>query len=220
MELKEYVENASDPWNLKKSGIDERRLKIISSFMKNRGLVLDIGCAYGIYSNELRKLGNSVVGVDFSERMVCEAKSSFKSASFIMCDATATPFAKETFDAVLIMGTAIYIADKPGLYKEISRVLRKGGVLCLIERNKKSLWHVFMDKFRKESQVDEIQNFIELKETKLFLENSGFVIKKISGDKISFPFLSENRLTRKLFWFLGSLFPQSSYFLIIIAEKS
>ena len=64
MALRTYVEKDHDPWGLLKTNVDERRAILLRRHIGKAGLVIDVGCAFGIYSNFLRSLGNYVVGVD------------------------------------------------------------------------------------------------------------------------------------------------------------
>jgi ubiquinone/menaquinone biosynthesis C-methylase UbiE len=219
MELSEYVENNKDPWDLKKTGIDYRRKCIIKKFLEKKGIVLDIGCAFGIYSDFLSCIGNRVIGLDVSKRMINEASETYNNVNFVLSDSDEMPFKKETFDAVLLMGTCIYVKDKNKLFSEIFRIMKNGGALCIIERNKHSPWHSIFERFRKETSVDETKNFVSLTEVKYLLEKNGFKIEKITGDYISVPLFSENKITRRVFWSLGEIMPSFSYFLVFFAKK-
>src|SRR3989338_10399420 len=125
MDVGEYVQRERDPWGLKRIGIDERRASLLRAHLSRKGAVLDVGCAFGIYTRFLASLGNRSVGVDMSERMVSEAKRRCPSCRVVKADATHLPFRDETFDAVLLMGTLIYIDRKAQALQEIRRVMKK-----------------------------------------------------------------------------------------------
>ena len=219
VDVKTYVEESSDPWSLKKVGVDKRRLEIIKKYLSGKGLVLDLGCAFGTYTDIISSIGNTAIGIDFSERMVHDASEKFPKNTFLKADATKLPFDCSVFDCVLLMGTAIYIRDKTVMFKEINRILKPKGIVCIIERNRLSPWHLIAEKLRKESAVDKISDFIDIKQMKFLLAETGFRIRKISGDELSLPFFSRNRLTRKFFWRFGEIMPSASNFIVIIAEK-
>ncbi len=218
MELKDYVEKSADPWSLKSVGLDERRSFIIKKYLSNKGLVLDIGCAFGVYTDFLSHIGNKAIGIDFSGRMISEASKKYPKNLFVRADAIRLPFKSNIFDAALVMGTSIYVKNKKVLFSEISSTLKKGATICIIERNRYSLWHRLSGK-RKEAVVDDISSFVSAREILVLLNDSGFKIKQVAGDMIAAPLLSQNKITRRFFWSLGETFPSMAYFVIIVAEK-
>lgn len=206
-----YVEQDEDPWGLKEAGADPHRADIIRSCIGKAGLVLDVGCAFGIYSNFLRGMGNYVISVDASRRMVTEATERFPDLTFSLGTGEALPFKDETFNAVLCMGTLIYSDNREKFLSEIYRTLRRRGRLCVIERNRSSPMHALIGKIKKnEKAVDDPQTYFTKSELECLLSNAGFKIKKVAGDQISLPFSLSIRTKR---------FPSLSYFLVFECVK-
>ena len=77
--------------------------------------------------------GCRVTGVDLSDSFVEAARyltartGQSERISFQTANALNLPFDDSTFEVVLLQHVAMNIADRPGLYKEIRRVLTSGG---------------------------------------------------------------------------------------------
>ncbi|MBI2075724.1 MAG: class I SAM-dependent methyltransferase [Candidatus Aenigmarchaeota archaeon] len=212
--VKRYVEKSEDPWGLKRAGMDKRRASLIKRCIGKSGLVMDIGCAFGIYSDFLKKIGNFVISTDASKRMVVEGRKNFGGLHFVAGHGESLPYKSGMFDAVLCMGTLIYSSDRRAFLSELHRVLRKGGKLCVIERNKNSPLHLIVRKAkRNEQSVDNPETYFTKKDLKSLLAGAGFRIKRIRGDRISLPFITN--LTSPL----AERLPSLAYFLVFECEK-
>ncbi len=98
----------------------------------NRGMtVLELACGTGLLSVQLAGSVKLLEATDFSEDMIKQAKAKSHSSRlhFSVQDATALPYAPETFDAVVI-SNALHIMPNPEkALSEIKRVLKKDGIL-------------------------------------------------------------------------------------------
>lgn len=98
----------------------------------NRNMVvLELACGTGILSVQLAGNVKMLEATDFSEEMIKQARRKCHSARlhFSVQDATALPYAPETFDAVVI-SNALHIMPSPGkALAEIKRVLKPDGIL-------------------------------------------------------------------------------------------
>lgn len=214
MDVRTYVEKDRDPWDLLKAGVNKRRAALLKKHIGKAGLVLDIGCAFGIYSAFLRNLGNYVISLDASKRMVSEGNSRFNELTFTRGRAEELPFKDDTFNAVLCVGTLIYSSDRKKFLAELYRALRKRGKLCVIERNRSSPLHGIIGKIkRNEKYVDARSSYFTKGEMKKLLTEADFKITKISGDEIALPVFSG--ATHKL----AETFPSFAYFLVFECEK-
>ena len=209
--VKQYVETSKDPWGLKHAGAIPERVGLIRNCIGKSGLVLDVGSAFGIYSDFLRSMGNLVVALDASRRMVSEGGKKFGMVNFALGSGEAIPFQDETFNAVLCMGTLIYSDNREKFLSEIYRTLRRRGRLCLIERNRSSPIHAILGKMkRNEKSVDNPQAYFIKSELEGLLKKAGFKIRRIRGDQIYLPFSLSLKTER---------FPSLSYFLVFECEK-
>jgi demethylmenaquinone methyltransferase/2-methoxy-6-polyprenyl-1,4-benzoquinol methylase len=105
---------------------------------KPRPFVLDIGCGTADLSLEFSRLG-PVVGVDFSlpmlriGRLKVAARKDGHAIDLLSGDALSLPFRDETFDAVVSAFVVRNLADVSVGLAEMRRVLKRGGVLGILE---------------------------------------------------------------------------------------
>ena len=96
-----------------------------------RGLaVLDLGCGTGRHALWLAGAGAAVTGVDFSERMIAEARRKPGAAAirFLRCDLhERLPFRDGVFDLVVSGLVLEHIGDLDRFFGEARRVVRAGG---------------------------------------------------------------------------------------------
>jgi MPBQ/MSBQ methyltransferase len=100
--------------------------------------VLDLGSGLGGPSRFLaRTFGTRVSGIDLTPEFVAVADQLTRltrlgdKVSYRQGDALSIPFEAAMFDVVWSQNVAMNIADRPGLYAEIRRVLRPGGKYAL-----------------------------------------------------------------------------------------
>ena len=116
------------------SGDRDTYARILNRMKKrlNRNMnVLELACGTGILSVQLVGNVKMLEATDFSEEMIRQAKQKCHSSRlhFSVQDATALPYAPETFDAVVI-SNALHIMPSPEkALAEIRRVLKPEGVL-------------------------------------------------------------------------------------------
>lgn len=102
--------------------------------------VLDVGCGVGGPARFLaEKAGCRVTGIDITPAF-CEAATRLTAAvglddrvAIRQADALAMPFEDAAFDGAWMLHAAMNIPDKPGLYREIARVLKPGAVFAAYE---------------------------------------------------------------------------------------
>jgi ubiquinone/menaquinone biosynthesis C-methylase UbiE len=111
--------------------------------------VLDLGCGNGNNSFYIAKNSLSkVTGLDLSDTRIENAKDTLadseksikKRIKFFQGSATKLPFKNSSFSHVWSQATIYHVHDKKAALKEVSRVLKKGGIFIfddLIKPNKK-----------------------------------------------------------------------------------
>jgi len=109
------------------------RLRYFDRFVDWQGLrVLDLGCAGGFMSEALAARGAQVTGLDpASEAIaaaVAHAKVSGRTIKYDVGVGEALPYADESFDAVVCVDVLEHVSDLPRVLREVSRVLRPGGM--------------------------------------------------------------------------------------------
>tara|TARA_B100000676_G_scaffold306466_1_gene362760 strand:- start:6301 stop:7122 length:822 start_codon:yes stop_codon:yes gene_type:complete len=104
------------------------------------GHALDVGSGLGGPSRRLAALrGCHVTGIDLTHEY-CDVATLFarhvgleRSVTYRRADALSMPFDDAVFDAAFTQHVAMNISDRPGLYREIARVLRPGAIFGLYD---------------------------------------------------------------------------------------
>lgn len=96
---------------------------------------IDFGCGHGQFLMALKKLGaKKVVGIDFGEKNISFANKMKKklkftdnNVKFIKGNVYSVPFKNNSFDFAVQNGVFHHLKDENRAYKEVHRVLKKGG---------------------------------------------------------------------------------------------
>ncbi len=122
-------------------GIDRRwRSKAVGMLGQPRN-ILDVATGTGDLALLLasRIPGATVTGIDLSEGMISVGRKKIAQAGLdsriklVAGDCLALPFADNTFDCITVAYGVRNFADIPAGLREMQRVLRPGGRLCIIE---------------------------------------------------------------------------------------
>jgi SAM-dependent methyltransferase len=95
------------------------------------GAVLDLGCGEGRAGRELLNLGHRVIGADRSATLARAAAAARPALPVVIADAAALPFGDHSTDLVVACMSLLDVDDFPGTVREIGRILRPGGHLCM-----------------------------------------------------------------------------------------
>ncbi len=118
-----------------------RRLAVKRLKQLNPSRILDVATGTGDFAIQLNESlhPQHITGIDLSQGMLDEAirkvkdKGLEKSISFEQGDCMALPIQDESFDAVTVaFGVRNFEHLQQG-YQEMARVLRRGGILCMLE---------------------------------------------------------------------------------------
>lgn len=157
--------------------------------LKPSGKLLDVGCAEGFSTDEARRMGYDVWGIDVSSYAVNQAKK-------LLGDrVTAVPlhearFEDNTFDVVIMFDIIEHLVDPRTDLQGINQALKPNGLLVLCTGDVESLYarivkthyHFFAPPFH--------LHFFSVKTITMLLKQSGFKIIKIEkrGKWFSFPY--------------------------------
>jgi ubiquinone/menaquinone biosynthesis C-methylase UbiE len=112
-------------------------------FYKN-GIVLDIGCGIGNFSQYFPK--EKYVGIDIVKKAIQEAKEKY-ALNLLLSDAQKLPFKKDSFSFVIAVEVLQYIENKDLFFEEVLRVMKSDGNCVLITQNPDSIiWKLRMKK--------------------------------------------------------------------------
>jgi ubiquinone/menaquinone biosynthesis C-methylase UbiE len=102
--------------------------------------VLDLCCGSGTYLVDLLGRARSIVGLDFSQKLIkAAAARTSGTVGFVEGDARSLPFAEGSFDTVFSFASLYYVPNVQQAIAETARVLRPGGVAILDLGNSRSL---------------------------------------------------------------------------------
>lgn len=89
--------------------------------------VLDLGCGEGFFARALAKAGARVAGADIAKELITHARAK-GGAEYFVAPSNKLSFAKDgEFGAVVCILALQNIEDIAGTFKEVRRVLKKGG---------------------------------------------------------------------------------------------
>ncbi|MEW6295905.1 MAG: class I SAM-dependent methyltransferase [Candidatus Diapherotrites archaeon] len=129
--MKEFYERIweKDPvarWSKKE--INET-MEMIRPFLKND--CLDVGCAYGLITNELNKIVPAQ-GIDISRTAVKKAKKNYPHVKFRQGSVTDIPFPGNSFSTIFAGEVIEHVPDTKKMFSEFRRVLKKNGNIIII----------------------------------------------------------------------------------------
>lgn len=125
-----------ESWLALGSGKWYRRQALLRAGLKPGMSVCDVACGTGLVAREALAIvgpSGSVLGVDPSPGMLKHATDALPNLKSASGRAEAVPAADDTFD-FLSMGYALrHVEDLSPAFSEYRRVLRPGGVVCILE---------------------------------------------------------------------------------------
>lgn len=99
--------------------------------------VLEVACGPGIGLGYLAQRARRVIGADYDERLLQQARSHYgRRMPLLRLDAHALPFAARSFDVVILFEALYYLAAPERFVAEACRVLRPGGILLISTVNR------------------------------------------------------------------------------------
>lgn len=117
------IENEDNFLNLMLQGIED-----VGFNLEDRGSLLDIGCATGIFLSYLKRRDWSVQGVE-----ICAPAANYgverRGVPIVIGDLESAGFKDSSFDIVHISHVIEHVTDPKAFVSEIFRVLKPGGIL-------------------------------------------------------------------------------------------
>ncbi|HOM67670.1 MAG: putative S-adenosylmethionine-dependent methyltransferase [Chloroflexi bacterium ADurb.Bin120] len=131
----EAIEDERNPLTRFNRYLGQRKRSLqVARRVKNPGKILDIGCATGIFLNEMQKRGWECQGVEPDQTAVDYARRRFGLDVYcgVVEDAN---LPAESFDVVTLWDVLEHVYDLNSTMAEIKRVLKPGGVIIAILPN-------------------------------------------------------------------------------------
>lgn len=121
-----------------KQALHEHTLRRALRDVPKGGVVLDVPCGTGRFTNFLLREGFSVIGADISPEMLAEARRKVEGTpanllGFQTCEVERLPFPDKSIDCTLTV-RFLHLVPKevrPAVFRELKRVSRSHVVLCV-----------------------------------------------------------------------------------------
>lgn len=152
------------------------------------GKVLDLGCGAGAHSKFLLESGCEVVGIDFSEKMIEEAKRKVPEGKFHVGDILGLDFPTNYFNGVFARASLLHLkkTQMEFVLQKLHNILKDRGLLYVAMKEGSGEKEVFSEYFK-------LNRFFALyTETELvkLLEKTGFKVI----DKVREPHIREKEI--------------------------
>ena len=89
-------------------------------------IMLDLGCGQGGSTHALDEIAKECIGIDLADKFI---QLSDKTVKFRKCSALELPFNNDSFDIIIMQDVLEHIKGLDKLFKEVSRVLKPGGIV-------------------------------------------------------------------------------------------
>lgn len=221
--LKRLIGGGGNPFISRKAAWLIRYLKELAcDFCRQDGekfQFLDFGCGGGELLQELRKQGldAELTGCDVSKQMLTRARERWrtgKAPDFQLIHGNITPFSNHSFDVITVCCVLHHVAvkERPGVFLELDRVLKKNGLLVVFEHNPRNLitrWMV------SRAAIDRNAILLDHQEVCRLMGSTG--LKKLRSEHFLFfpPFLPGTSMADRL---LASVPLGGQY--VVVGEKS
>jgi len=93
---------------------------------------LDVGCGAGLSTTALKRLSETVVGLEPVRTMLTHCRSAAPNALFLVGRAETLPFEAEVFDLITAAGSLNYV-DLDLFFPDAARVLTPSGILIIYD---------------------------------------------------------------------------------------
>lgn len=136
------------------------------------GKILDVGCGNGNLFTILPDGKYELFGIDFSEKMIIEAKEKCgDKASFLVGDAEKLPFDDNSFDIIVCNASFHHYINPDIVLMEMQRVLKDGGKLLIGDPYMPTLVRPVINIITKFSDEGDYHFYGENEMKKIFLKN-------------------------------------------------
>lgn len=106
--------------------------------------VVDFGCGYGwvgLFLMPMLADGSDYTGVDAAQGLLqrARARQTPYRSEFVHCDASATPFADDTFDVAIAHTLMMHLPEPRNALAEMMRVTRNGGLVITADASRNAV---------------------------------------------------------------------------------
>ncbi|WP_212556098.1 class I SAM-dependent methyltransferase [Methanosarcina spelaei] len=141
--------------------------------------VLDFGCGTGNFTCALKRITNAnVYGVEPADEMRQKAIDKSEDVVFKKGNHEKIPFEDSFFDFIYMTDVIHHIPDIGIMFKELNRVLKQGGSLCIVTESHKQIESRFWVKYFPTIVEVEKKRYPDIPEIIESAINNGFVFSK------------------------------------------
>lgn len=135
---------------VREADVELLRALIEMGDISEESVILDIGCGTGNYANLLQRMtGARVFGVDASTGMAEKVHEKNSEIEVRIADISQEPipFSDEFFDLIYMTDVIHHITDLEHMFTEITRVLKKDGMVCIGTQSHRQIDLRYMSEF-------------------------------------------------------------------------
>ncbi len=182
--MKNFAEKSRNSYNQKADDYDNslegqftvkfKELLLEEIIVEANDNILDIACGNATFLNMLSKQHKiNGYGIDISEKMIENAKKKCPSMTFEVSGCENTPFDDQMFHVATVCAAYHHFPDVKAFAKEMSRVLKPGGLLYIAEVYYPFLLRTIFNPFVPLSKAGDVK-FYSPKEIQTNFEKEGF----------------------------------------------
>ena len=110
---------------------------LIAERLGGKPAMLDVGCGVGSFHPFMRGMVRRLSGIDVSAPSIAQARADNPDNDYRAFDGKNLPFDSGSFDLATAVCVLHHVApaEWPGFIAELRRVVRPGGLVCVIEHN-------------------------------------------------------------------------------------
>jgi ubiquinone/menaquinone biosynthesis C-methylase UbiE len=169
----------------------------VSAFRRG-GLIVDLGCGSGVFTDQLSRLGYKAVGLDISSKLVALGRNRYPGVEFLQGDVEYLPFSSSSLDGVLLSGLVHHLPDPSRCAAEVFRVLKPGGAFVAFDPNRMNpFMYLYRDRsspFYSPVGVTENERPVLAHEIAAAFRNSGFKVDTDYISNLKYRYLASSRL--------------------------
>ncbi|MCF8079992.1 MAG: class I SAM-dependent methyltransferase [Desulfobacterales bacterium] len=172
-------------------GVSERLERIVAAAAIQKGeAVLDVGAGTGILVPIIRRYRpGRIIACDLSEKMLDQLRENYSGVETLAADVRDLTLPDASLDAALINACYPNIADKPGAFANLSRMMKAGGRLVVSH----PLGKRFIYTLRKTSPFP-LDDFPEKSEAKRLLAPYGLALQTFVDDPVLYILAAVKRI--------------------------
>lgn len=187
-----FFESFADEFDSKMNMYDlEKRIDVVFNELLPENIegkrILDAGCGTGWFSKKAAEKGAVVVSMDVGDKLLSKVAQKCNSER-VVGSVLNIPFDDNTFDFVISSEVIEHIPEPLAAIKEMSRILKPGGVLALTTPNKRwffAIWIANKFGFR---PYEGLENWVSWRQLRKSAIRNNFIVEKELGIHL-FPFV-------------------------------